>query len=310
MKFYKITNKEENHFGFQYKDGLNIDTLPFNPSGDCEPGGIYFSREDILQFSHCGVWIREVTLPENEPIYVNPGSPKKWKSHRVILGPRRKITPKVIKKLIEEGANLSCTMISRIFLSGKSGKIKIIQTLPVPILLEFSKEIKSFIIESAVVTGREKILKYLLSIGYTITDYNYDTSNLITLAARNNKSKTLKYLVSLGYKPSKKHNEALTWATKNNNTKMVEYLISLGCAPNKETIHQAAINLNLKLVKYFVSLGCDPKESSKDVCEFLEGCLENTNVFLVSTLPDVSLKEIEEDKRQKILAVLEYFKNL
>ena len=92
MKYYKITNKEECHNDMIYKTGLNIDILPFNPSGDCEEGGIYFSDiKNILSFINYGPWIREVTLPENEEIYENPGHLKKWKSHRVILGERRRI---------------------------------------------------------------------------------------------------------------------------------------------------------------------------------------------------------------------------
>src|SRR4030042_1262237 len=98
MNYYKITNKEENHYGMQYKTGLNVDILPFNPSGDCEPGGIYFSREDILAFLDYEPWIRKVTLPENEEIYENPGILKKWKAHRVILGERRVITAKVVEE--------------------------------------------------------------------------------------------------------------------------------------------------------------------------------------------------------------------
>ena len=44
MKYYKITNKEENHNGFQYKDGLNIDTIEFDPNGSCRPGGLYYTN--------------------------------------------------------------------------------------------------------------------------------------------------------------------------------------------------------------------------------------------------------------------------
>ena len=40
--FYRITNHEENHRGFQYYDGLNIDTQAFNPTGECSAGGLYF----------------------------------------------------------------------------------------------------------------------------------------------------------------------------------------------------------------------------------------------------------------------------
>jgi len=106
MNFYKITNQDEKHYGMQYKTGLNIDVLPFNPQGDCEKGGIYFSREDILAFLDYGPWIRKVTLPENEEVYENPDTLKKWKSHRVILGKRKKITTRIIQELIEAGANV------------------------------------------------------------------------------------------------------------------------------------------------------------------------------------------------------------
>ena len=105
MNYYKITNKNETHHGLKYKTGLNIDPKPWNPSGNCEEGGIYFSREDILFFLDYGPWIRKVTIPTNIPIYTNPGLPVKFKAHRVILGPRRKITAAVIKELLAEGAD-------------------------------------------------------------------------------------------------------------------------------------------------------------------------------------------------------------
>jgi len=107
VNFYKILNEEETHNGLKYHDGLNEDPLEFNPSGDCESGGIYFAREDILAFLHYGPWIRKVTIPEGESIYENPGSPKKWKAKRVVLGPRRRINLQVIKKLIKEGARIT-----------------------------------------------------------------------------------------------------------------------------------------------------------------------------------------------------------
>jgi len=103
MRYYKFTNEQEIHFGLQYHDGLNIDILPFNPSGDCRSGGIYFTNtQNILSF--WGVWLREVILPEGEPIYENPGKPKKWKVHQVILSPRRKFDFKIFQELIEQGA--------------------------------------------------------------------------------------------------------------------------------------------------------------------------------------------------------------
>ena len=41
-QFIKLTNYDERHNGYQFKDGLNVNTEPFNPSGSCRYGGIYF----------------------------------------------------------------------------------------------------------------------------------------------------------------------------------------------------------------------------------------------------------------------------
>ena len=106
MDFYKITNEKERHNGMQYKGGMNVDIIPFNPSGTCTRGGIYFSREDILAFIDYGPWIRKVTIPEGEKIYENPREPKKWKAHKVILGERQRIDEGVVKMLLEAGADV------------------------------------------------------------------------------------------------------------------------------------------------------------------------------------------------------------
>ncbi len=41
-QFVKITNQKENHNGYQFKTWYNVDSLPFNLQGNCEPQGIYF----------------------------------------------------------------------------------------------------------------------------------------------------------------------------------------------------------------------------------------------------------------------------
>jgi len=52
-----------NHYKI-LKTGLNIDLNPFDPHGDCRPGGIYFSHEDILASIDYGPWMRKATIPE------------------------------------------------------------------------------------------------------------------------------------------------------------------------------------------------------------------------------------------------------
>ena len=68
--YFKITNKKENHRGFQYKDGMNSNTQPFIPSGCCSGGGLYFtSLENLHMFSQFGVNIRPIIVPSAVPIY-------------------------------------------------------------------------------------------------------------------------------------------------------------------------------------------------------------------------------------------------
>jgi hypothetical protein len=82
-KFYKITNKEENHFNFQYQDGLNIDINKFDPTENCKKGGLYFTDLDnIPYFFDYGCWIREVILPDDAQIYVED---RKYKADKIIL---------------------------------------------------------------------------------------------------------------------------------------------------------------------------------------------------------------------------------
>ncbi|MGC8739814.1 MAG: hypothetical protein ACP5UA_14395, partial [Candidatus Hydrogenedens sp.] len=82
LKFFKIVDPR-GHNGLIYKEGYNEDIMPFYPSGDCAPGGIYFSGKDILAYITYGTEVYEVE-PIGE-IYENPGVPKKYKTHAVNL---------------------------------------------------------------------------------------------------------------------------------------------------------------------------------------------------------------------------------
>jgi hypothetical protein len=68
MTFYKITNRRENHFGYQYHDGLNIYEEPLDPY---RSNGFHFTDlGNIHRYYGYGVWLREVELPE-ENIHPN-----------------------------------------------------------------------------------------------------------------------------------------------------------------------------------------------------------------------------------------------
>lgn len=60
--FYKITNLTECHHNFQYKDGLNVLTEPFNYNSNdsCCVGGFYFTDiKNIFKFVEYGCNVRE-----------------------------------------------------------------------------------------------------------------------------------------------------------------------------------------------------------------------------------------------------------
>jgi len=91
--FYKVTNLNENHKGFQYVDGENILLEEFNDdvTSPCAPGGLYFTtREKLHNFLSFGVWIREVTLPYEDERFKVVADPSgdKFRANRIILGKR------------------------------------------------------------------------------------------------------------------------------------------------------------------------------------------------------------------------------
>ena len=104
QKYFKIVNPTGHH-GLIYHEGYNEDPLPFNPNGDCEPGGIYFASTDIFFFLNYGTELYEVE-PIGE-IYENPGDIKKYKAHALNMKCIGKINDvNTIKYLVDNGADI------------------------------------------------------------------------------------------------------------------------------------------------------------------------------------------------------------
>ena len=130
MKYYKLLSKDETHRGNKFKTGLNVDDQAFDPHGDCESGGIYFAREDILGFLYMhDYWIREVTLPEDARVYKNPGKPVKWKADKVILSKRKRVTVTVIKNLLKAGADVHADSDDALHWASYNGHTEIVKML-------------------------------------------------------------------------------------------------------------------------------------------------------------------------------------
>ena len=247
MNFYKILNEEECHYGLQYKTGLNIDPIEFNPSGDCQPGGIYFAKENILAFLHVGHWIRKVTIPEDAQIYENPGEPKKWKADKIILGEREEINLKVIKRLIDEGANPKIGNNYPLKWAATSGHIEIVKFL---FPFSNSKTSNSTALKSAALRGHLEIVKFLLP----VSNPKANNSAALRYAAWFGHLEIVKLLIPVS--DSKAQNsEALRWAAENGYTEIVKLLIPVSDikANNSEALRLAIHYNHIDTFKILIS---------------------------------------------------------
>ena len=85
QQFRKCLNNELKHFNFQYKIGLNEDTIPFNPFGSCELGGLYFTtKEHINEFLEYGLNVALLELCEDAVFYIEPCGTK-FKTNKFII---------------------------------------------------------------------------------------------------------------------------------------------------------------------------------------------------------------------------------
>src|SRR5579872_5208649 len=107
-KLVKLTNDTEIHHGFQFNDGLNIDTKKFQPNGHCSPGGIYFIEEcyihnwihyDTINETKTMVNIRKVTIPDDAIVYIEYD---KLKADKIILGPKSEISRDIYIKAVNK----------------------------------------------------------------------------------------------------------------------------------------------------------------------------------------------------------------
>src|SRR5690349_5275845 len=99
--YYKITNKDENHNGYQYYDGLNILDKPFEKDGSCVSGGLYFtSIKHIFKYLSYGCYLREIKLPNDCQWMMDPEGDK-FRADKLIFVNRYELAdPKTFQMLI------------------------------------------------------------------------------------------------------------------------------------------------------------------------------------------------------------------
>ena len=133
MKYFKVVDPEGN-YGMVYKEGYNEDILPFNPSENCESGGLYFASKDIFAFYDYGYLIYEVEpvgeIYENTKECINPNMSQKFKAHALnmkLLGDKWDLD--VIKYLIKNGANIHACGDCVLSRAAQYGRLKVVKYL-------------------------------------------------------------------------------------------------------------------------------------------------------------------------------------
>ena len=191
QKLFKIVD-ESGHHGLIYKEGWNIDPLPFNPTGDCEAGGIYFSGRDILSFLEYGKSVYEVTNYSTP--YENPGTQKKYKAHEVELkyiGEWKNV--EVMKYLIENGADVHADNDVALSCSAEMGHLEVVKYL-----IENGADIHACngcALRCSARRGHVDIVKYLIENGANIHAWD---EYALRSSANNGHFEVVKYLIEQG----------------------------------------------------------------------------------------------------------------
>jgi len=194
QKYFKLLNEKEIHNNFQFKDGLNIDPIPFNSNEDekCVPGGIYFSKaEDILkwlQYRHH--WVREVTILENAQVVEFKN---KLRADKIILEPRMSLSnASTWKYLDEHGADIHADGDYSLRLAAYNGHLGVVK-----FLVQHGANIhtdKDCAVRWSAEKGHLEVVRYLVEQG---ADIHAENDYALRWAADNGHGDTVNYLKSL-----------------------------------------------------------------------------------------------------------------
>ena len=220
QKYFKIVDPQGHH-GMVYHNGYNEDPLPFNPSGDCEPGGIYFASRDIFSFLNYGTELYEVE-PIGE-IYKNPGTIKKYKAHALNMKYVGKVDDiNTFKYLVDNGANIHADEDCALRLYAENGQIEVVKYL-----IEQGADIHTYndyALRYASKYGYLDVVKYLVENGANI---HADDDFALRWSAEKGHLEVLKYLIEQGADIHALDDSALRWSAANGHLEVVKYLKSL-----------------------------------------------------------------------------------
>ena len=237
--YYKITNAEENHHGFQYKDGLNVLKEKFNENPDhhCCAGGLYFTDvEHIFGFMEYGIYLREITLPTENPDFKMVRDRNKYRANMVILGKRYELfNVETIKMLIEAGADVHADDDYALIYSAANGYSEVVKYLVEEGAYVHAEN--DYALRLSAEYGHSEVVKYLIEKGADIHALN---DFALHVSANNGHFEVVKYLIEKGADIHADNDYALRYSAENGQLEVVKYLIEKGANIDVIKDHQFA----------------------------------------------------------------------
>ena len=221
--YYKITNEKENHHGFQYRNGLNVLQGKFNDNPNhCGAGGFYFTDiEHIFDYVYLGIYVREVTLPVNNPNFRMIKDKDKYRANMIILGKKYELAKvETIKMLIEKGAIMNNDYM--VMYSAKYGHSEVLKYL-----IESGANIHVYddALYKSAKYGHLAVVKCLIEAGVDIHIYN---DQALHLSAKYGHLDLVKYLLESNANIHAMNDLALKWAVYYGHLDVVKYLVVVG----------------------------------------------------------------------------------
>jgi len=276
--YFKITNSKENHYGFQYHDGLNILKDEFNddPEASCVPGGFYFTdAEHILEFLDYGIYLREITLPIDDPDFKIVKDGNKWRANKIILEKRRNLSDaSTFEYLMDQGTDIHDND-DAINWALIKGHLDIVQ-----LLIKNGTDINALnnrAVKIASRYGQWKIVKVLIDSG---ADIHIDNDCALRYASEYGHLGVVQFLISKDANIHAENDYALRLASENGHLGVVQFLISKGAdihAGNDYAIGWASSNQHLNIAKILISHGADISIYNRYVINSVSTLLELGN---------------------------------
>ena len=255
--YYKILKEDLNCRGFQYQEGLNIDTNEITPY-ECDNGLYFADAKHILSFYDYGTVIAEVEVPKDAVVY---HFDDKSKANKIILKNLRPLwSVDTMEALIQEGVNFELHVDEVFYFAIQKGYLDIIKYLAAHGADVHDRG--DYPLRIASENGHLDIVKYLVEQG---ADVHVDYDSALRQASYYGYTDIVKYLVEQGANIHAGRDDALRWAVSHGYLDLVKCLVEYGAnihALDDHALRYASENGHLEVVECLVEHG------ARKYCDF------------------------------------------